>query len=79
MPPSCIVTRINRSSVRTSYTDISPEENPIPTTSIAGDCTRAVMAAEGVPCVDGEVRSETSGNVWMHVLFMYEMAILSSF
>lgn len=38
---------INLSSARTSYTEISPDANPIPTTSIAGDCVRAVMGYDG--------------------------------
>ena len=68
MLPSCIDMRISRSSALISYTDISPEEKPIPTTSMAGDCTRAVTAVEGAPGIGVEVTSEARGNVCMHVL-----------
>ena len=44
-----------------SYTDISPDENPIPMTSIAGDGARAVIALETV--LDGEVNNDAAGNV----------------
>ena len=49
-PPPSINILMSRSSARISYTDISPDVKPTPTTSIAGDCTRAVMACavEGV-------------------------------
>lgn len=43
-PPPSINILIIRSSARTSYIEISPDVNPIPTTSIAGDCVRAVIA-----------------------------------
>ena len=42
-PPSMNI-RMRRSSARMSYTEISPEVKPIPTTSIAGDCVRHVIA-----------------------------------
>ena len=59
--PSCIAIRIKRWSARMSYTDISPDENPIPMTSIAGDGARAVIALETVS--DGEVNNDAAGNV----------------
>jgi len=46
--PPFIYILINLSSARISYTEISPDANPIPTTSIAGDCVRAVTGYNGV-------------------------------
>ena len=66
MLPSCMTMRINRSSARMSYTDISPDEKPIPMTSIAGDRARAVMAVDAV--FEGDVNSDAAGKVWMRVL-----------
>ena len=58
--------RMSRSSARMSYTEISPEEKPIPTTSIAGERASAVMAVELV--FDGDVRSDAAAKVCMSVL-----------
>lgn len=63
-PPS-IKIRIRRSSDRTSYIEISPEAKPIPTTSIAGDCVKAVIAL-GVFC--GEELRRNAENLCMQVL-----------
>ena len=52
MPPSCMNTRTSLSSDRISYTEISPDENPIPTTSMAGDWTRHVIAGLEVEGAD---------------------------
>lgn len=62
---------IRRSSARTSYTEISPEVKPIPTTSMAGDCVSAVIAHEGTSLVSGAFGAETKRdgeNLWMQVL-----------
>jgi hypothetical protein len=48
IPPPSMNILISRSSARTSYTEISPDVKPSPTTSIAGDCVRTVIAAECV-------------------------------
>lgn len=71
IPPSCIVILINRSSVLMSYTEISPDEKPIPTTSMAGDCTKAVIATEEVDEEDGCVRREAVGKVCIRVLIVW--------
>ena len=60
-------TRISLSSDRISYTEISPEVNPIPTTSIAGDWTRQVIAGPAVEEVDPLRRFEAE-YLWIHVL-----------
>lgn len=59
---------INLSSARMSYTDTSPDVKPTPTTSIAGDCTNAVIAEDVIfakPCVVSSFELET---VCIHVL-----------
>lgn len=66
MLPSCMTIRINLSSARMSYTDISPDEKPMPITSMAGERASAVMAVDAV--LDGEVNNDAAGNVWMRVL-----------
>jgi hypothetical protein len=66
LPPSMNI-RMSRSSARKSYTEISPDVNPIPTTSMAGDCVRAVTAQKSVleelECCVGEVSNWEAGKV----------------
>ena len=59
--------RISLSSARMSYNDISPEEKPMPTTSIAGDRASAVIAKWDV--LGGDVRSEVAEKVCKQVLW----------
>jgi hypothetical protein len=66
IPPPSMNILMSRSSARTSYTEISPDVKPSPTTSIAGDCVRAVIAVECVWL--GDERRLELGNLWMHVL-----------
>ena len=66
-PPSMNIL-INLSSARMSYTDTSPDVKPTPTTSIAGDCTNAVIAADVIfakPCTVSNFEVE---NLCMHIL-----------
>ena len=44
-----------------SYTEISPDENPMPTTSRAGERASTVTAAE--VAFEGDVRRDAAGNV----------------
>ena len=64
--------RMRRSSARTSYTEISPETKPIPTTSMAGDCVNAVIAEAGtlaeVLIWFGDESRREEVNLWIHVL-----------
>lgn len=50
-----------------SYTEISPDAYPIPTTSIAGDCTRHVIAGLGAEVIEPLRRLE-AGYLWIQVL-----------
>ena len=67
MPPSCMNTRISLSSDRISYTEISPDANPIPTTSMAGDWTMHVIAGWEVEEADPLKRFDAE-YLWIHVL-----------
>ena len=67
IPPSCMNTRISLSSARMSYTEISPDANPIPTTSIAGDWTRQVIAGLEVEVAE-PVRRFEAGYLWIQIL-----------
>lgn len=67
MPPSRMNTRTSLSSDRISYTEISPDANPIPTTSMAGDWTRHVIAGLEVEEADPLRRFEAE-YLWIHVL-----------
>ena len=69
MEPSCIFIRSNRSSMRISYTEISPLAKPMPTTSIAGDWVSAVMAVELLSGdIEGDVNNDDALNLCMLVL-----------
>jgi hypothetical protein len=57
LPPSMNMRR-SRSSARTSYTDISPDVNPMPTTSIAGDWVKAVIADVGMSALSAAAFGE---------------------
>ena len=64
--------------MRTSYTEISPDAKPMPTTSMAGDCAMAVIAAlEPFWLPDGAVKREEDENLWMQVLSNAEVSFIA--
>jgi hypothetical protein len=65
LPPSINI-RMSRSSALISYTDISPEEKPMPTTSIAGDCVRDVIEHGSASLLEDWRRDRA--NLWIQVL-----------
>lgn len=61
--------------MRTSYTDISPDAKPTPTTSIAGDWAMEVIPEGAFLLPDGAVNSEDDENLCMQALYVITVSV----
>lgn len=66
--PSCMTILMSLSSMRMSYTEISPVAKPMPITSMADDCVMHVIAVLPAELPDGAVNKDDTGNEWIQVL-----------